>query len=326
MHKKKEFYEYEPGKESELYGYYEIDKGERSGFINILKRHFMVIILSLLMVAFIVLVVLPEVMVTIHAGERGVLYKRVLGSGVDLEHSYDEGLHFVLPWNILTPYNIRVQEEFDSMTVLTRKGMEVKLELSIRYHPNKDNLPYLHEEVGPDYAKTVVIPEVKGIVLSIFGNKSIENIYKNIYDLIKDANSKAKVDLIDKNIIIDKLVVKSISLPKTVRDSINEKIRYRQIALGYEYRIDAAIQEATRKKEEAKGIKSFQAIVSEGISENYLKWKGIDATLKLAESENSKVVVIGSAKDGLPLILNAETQPSVSKQSKTDLESKNVKD
>ena len=327
MDKEKESHGYcESGKEYELYGYYEVDNKNHSGRISFFRQHFVAIVLSLLMAIFVVLVVWPFVTVTIHAGERGVLFRRVFPRGVNLERVYEEGLHFVLPWNILTRYNIRIQEVFDSMAVLTLEGMEVKLDLSIRYQPYLEKLPYLHEEVGPNYAKSVVVPEVKGIVLSVFGNKHIEGIYTDIYQLIEDANIAVKEDLINKHIIIDELVVKAITLPDTVRNSINEKIRYRQIALGYKHRIDAAKLEAVRKEQEAIGIQSFQSIVSEGINENYLKWKGIDATLKLAISKNSKIVVIGSGKQGLPLILNADTPQGVNEGSGTNLKAKKKKD
>lgn len=302
---------YEPDYDKELYGYFEVQDDKNnpstSNTALFLKKHFIGLILITLLTIFTVIIVFPAITVTIDAGQRGVLYKRLWPSGVDLTHTYKEGLHFLLPWNILTPYNIRIQETYDTMTVLTLQGMEVKLALSIRYKPNIKELPYLHEEIGPNYAKNVVIPEVKGVVLSIFGNKDVEHIYTNVYQLIEQADMQVKKDLKAKHIIIDQLVVKSIELPETVRTAVNDKIKQRQLALSYEYRLQTATQEAIRKEKEAQGIKAFQSIVSSGISENYLRWKGIDATLKLAQSPNSKVVVIGSSKDGLPLILNTDS-------------------
>lgn len=302
--------------EKELHGYYEIqhDKVEPSPSkkISFLRKHFVAIITSVLLATFILLVVLPKIAITIKAGEKGVLFKRLFADkqGVQLDVVYNDGLYFVLPWNIMTPYNIRIQEIEESMTILSLQGMKIKIDVSIRYHPKFETLPYLHQLVGPDYANSLVIPEVQGIVLSIFGNKGVEHIYKNIYELTEAANIAVKRDLEKNNIIVDELIVKSIELPKSVRVSINEKIKYKQVALGYKYKLETEAQEAKRKKIEAEGIHSFQSIVSEGISENYLRWKGIDATLKLAESENSKVVIIGSAKDGLPLILNTDSGES----------------
>lgn len=298
----------------ELYGYYEIENDkvnlsspEKSSFI---KKHAVTIIISVLLIILIILVIIPKVAVTINAGEKGVLFKRlsITKQGVQLDKVYDDGLYFVLPWNIMTPYNIRLQQKEVTMNILALQGMKIKLVTSIRYRPKMKTLPYLHQLLGPDYANTVVVPQVNGAVLAIFGEKHLENIYTNIYELIETVNIMVKKDLEKKGIIIDELIVKSIEFPKLVRSSINNKIKYKQIALTYEHKLDIEEKEAKRKKIEAKGIHAFQSIISNGISENYLKWKGIDATLKLAESHNSKVVVIGSAKNGLPLILNTDSK------------------
>jgi len=296
-------------KEKELYGYYEVadDSMPSSKLTIFLRKHLVGLATSTLLTIFILIVLLHEMTITIKAGERGVLYKRFFGKGVQLDKVYSEGLHLVLPWNIMTPYNVRIQEIFETMTVLTVEGMEIQLKLSIRYRPDISSLPYLHEDVGPNYAHSVLVPEVKGIVLSLFANKDVEHVYTTVYQLIKNANTTVKEDLKKNHIIIDELLVKSIVLPPVVRDAINEKIRQKQISLSYKYKLEIENQEAKRKTIEAGGIKSFQSIVSKGISENYLRWKGIDATLKLAESQNAKVVVIGSAKDGLPLILNTDS-------------------
>ena len=265
------------------------------------------LVLTSLIALFIIFAVWPFITVTIYAGERGVLYKRFFNSGVDLKNVYQEGLHFVLPWNIMTPYSIRIQEVSDSIVVLTSEGMEVELGVSTRFRPTVEGIPNLHEDVGPDYLNILVKPEVKGVILSTFANKSVEEIYTTIYTLIDIANEVVYKDLKEKNVQVEELVIKSISFPDDVKNAINEKIKHRQNALAYEYRIQAAKREAKRKEEEAKGIRAFQSIISKGISENYLKWKGIDATLELSKSNNSKVVIIGSAKNGLPLILNTDS-------------------
>lgn len=299
---------YEPDNEHSLYGHYEVysenDRVTSSRLTQFFKKHLVSLFVLLLLLIFIVIALLPAISITIHAGERGVMYHRFFNQGVDLDRTYKEGLHLVWPWDIMTVYSIRIQEMSDHVTVLSEQGMEIEMALSIRYHPHEHVLPKLHEEIGPLYAQSVVLPEVEGSVLSIFGSRNIEKIYTNIYQLIALANETVKKDLDEKHIAIDDLIVKEIKFPPAVRDAVNEKIKQRQIALAYAYKLQAAEREAKRKTIEAEGINSFQSIVSQGISENYLRWKGIDATLKLAESKNSKVVVIGSVKDGLPLILN----------------------
>ncbi len=299
--------------ENTINGYYEVNSNTiNSKKDSKFKGYFVGIVISSLLSIFAIIVLIPEVLVTVHAGEKGVLYKRLFGKeGVQLDKVYPEGLYFVAPWNKMTPYNIRVQQVIDPITVLSSQGMKMDIVLSIRYHPEVEEIPFLHQHLGPDYADTVLIPEVEGIVLSLFAKEDLTNIYTDIYKLIEKANVLVEADLKEKHIIVDELIVKSINFPESVLDAINEKIKQKQRALGYTYRLESELQEAKRKTIEAKGIQSFQSIISQGISENYLKWKGIDATLSLAKSNNSKVVVIGSAKNGLPIILNSDSNTPV---------------
>lgn len=303
-------------KEEVISGYYQIeDTPKVKPFF--FKKYFIGVIMTTLLVVLALVVLIPEVLVTIHAGEKGVLYKRLFGKeGVVLDKVYSEGLYTVAPWNKMTPYKIRIQQLKNTMTVLSKQGMEIELTISIRYHPKLDSLGYLHQKLGPDYEKTVVIPEVEGHILSVFGKSDIVDIYTNIYALIEKANINILNDLHLNYINIDELIVKSIVFPDAVNEAINEKIKEKQLALSYQYRLETAMEESKRKTIEAKGIQSFQTIISEGISENYLKWKGIDATLKLANSTNSKVIVIGSSKNGLPIILNTDSDENTKKNDK----------
>ncbi|MDA8018164.1 MAG: SPFH domain-containing protein [Thermoanaerobaculia bacterium] len=108
---------------------------------------------------------------------------------------------------------------------------------------------------------------------------------------------------------LEDFLIRSIKLPASVSESIEDKLVQRHRMLEYEFRLTREFLEARRKAIEADGIRAFQDRVSEGISERYLKWKGIDATLELARSENSKIVVIGAGEDGLPIILGGLESP-----------------
>jgi len=95
-------------------------------------------------------------------------------------------------------------------------------------------------------------------------------------------------------------------LPVQLTEAIEQKQRADQESQRMEFILTKERQEADRKRIEAQGIADFQRIVAQGISEQLLRWKGIEATEKLASSQNAKVVVIGSGKDGLPLILGGQ--------------------
>jgi hypothetical protein len=110
--------------------------------------------------------------------------------------------------------------------------------------------------------------------------------------------------------ILYDVLVTGIELPAAIVAAINRKTEQYYIAEEYKFRVEREKRESERKKIEAEGIRDFQQIVSQGISESYLRWRGIEATLQLSQSTNSKVVLIGSGKDGLPIILGNVDTPA----------------
>jgi hypothetical protein len=102
--------------------------------------------------------------------------------------------------------------------------------------------------------------------------------------------------------ILDTLVL-SIELPPDIVSAINRQTEQYYMIQEYKFRVEREAEESKRKQIEADGIAAFQKTVSQGISESYLRWRGIEATLQLAQSPNTKIVIVGSGKDGLPIIL-----------------------
>jgi regulator of protease activity HflC (stomatin/prohibitin superfamily) len=162
----------------------------------------------------------------------------------------------------------------------------------------------LHQQIGVDYASRIVYPEVESVVRQIFGQYLPEDIYSSQKFIIQNTVQNAIFEVSERFVELDELLITKITLPDLIRNAIEEKLEKEQVALGYQFRLDSEKLEAQRKRIEAEGIKDFQQIISSGITENYLRFKGIDATLKLAESENSKVIIVGGGKDGLPIILD----------------------
>ena len=111
-------------------------------------------------------------------------------------------------------------------------------------------------------------------------------------------------------LILYDILVTGIELPAAIVAAIDRKIEQYYIAEEYKFRVEREKRESERKKIEAEGIRDFQQTVSQGISESYLRWRGIEATLQLSQSANSKVVLIGSGKDGLPVILGNVDTPA----------------
>jgi regulator of protease activity HflC (stomatin/prohibitin superfamily) len=264
------------------------------------------IIISLLSFVFVFLVFSERIVIFVNAGESAVLFKR-FGGGTQLDRVYGEGIHYIFPWDEMTVYNVRIQHHNKEFEVLSSNGLKIKVIASIRYRPFLDNLPDLHQQVGIDYADRIVYPEVEAVVRQIFGQYLPEDIYSSQKFIIQNTVQNAIFEVSERFVDLDELLITRIILPDMIVEAIEQKLEKEQVALGYQFRLDSERLEAERKRIEATGIRDFQDIISEGLTENYLRFRGIEATLKLAESNNAKIVVIGGGKDGLPIILDGTT-------------------
>ncbi len=236
------------------------------------------------------------------AGARGVLFQR-LGGGTE-DRAYGEGLHIVPPWNYMVLYDIRRQDREEAMEILTSNGLAVRMDFSVRYFPIPEELPTLHQTVGRNYYDVIIRPSVRSTVRRVVGRYTPEQIYSSKRDEIQAAIFEGILEAVEgKNIRIEAALIRNVILPKKLQSAIEEKLQEEQRSERMRFTLDRERQEADRKRIEAQGIADFQKIVSEGISDELLRWKGIEATEDLASSENSKIVVIGSGKHGLPLIL-----------------------
>ncbi|MBI9035918.1 MAG: prohibitin family protein [Bacteroidales bacterium] len=240
---------------------------------------------------------------TIPAGHGGVLF-RLFAGGVDTEKSYEEGFHFIAPWNRMYVYETRQQEVAEEMNVLSSNGLEIKVDVSVWYQPEFSQLGNLHGKIGQDYLRRVVIPSLRSSARSVIGRYTPEQIYSTKRDAIQDEiYEEAKKLLDEKYVQTNQILIRSIILPPTIKQAIESKLRQEQEALEYEFKLQKAHQEAERQRIEAEGKAKANEIISASLTDKILREKGIEATTVLAQSPNSKVVVIGSGKDGLPLIL-----------------------
>jgi len=283
---------------------------------------FIYITLTFLITILIVLILWNRVVITVHAGEGGVLFKRWGGTVID--SLYPEGIHAIFPWNIVTKYNLRVQEKKHDFSVLSKQGLNINIKVSIRFRPQADMIAVLHQKIGPEYLTYVVVPEVEAVIRRYFGNFTDDQIYTSKGAILEKIRDDATKQLLDKYIILDDLLIRKIEFPPSVQDAIQSKITQYHQYKAYEYKIERAKLEADRKIIEANGIAKYKDIISKKITKEYLTWEGIQATVKLSESPNSKVVIIGSGKNGLPIILNTEeqstskTEPLIEDKNKTN--------
>ena len=239
---------------------------------------------------------------SVHPGELGVLW-RWLGGGTQIDTVYREGAHVILPFNRMYVYNVRKQTFSDTIDVLTVDGLTVKVRYSVRYYLDKDTLPLLHQRVGPDFVSVVVRPEVRSVMRMVFGQYKPEEIYATQKAIQERISVLSKTHLEARFVALDDVPIESITLPGKISEAIETKLAQQQVEQEYVYRISIATKEADRKRIESAGIKVYNDTVNSSLTPSVLAWHGILATQELAKSPNTKVVVVGSSKNGLPLIL-----------------------
>ena len=273
---------------------------------EVLRRNRLRLIIAGVVATLLLIFLWPSIVISIKPGELGVLYARFRG-GTQLQHTYEEGIHFIQPWNIMYIYDVRVQEETQNIDVLTVDGLTINVQISLRFQIIRDRLPNLHQEIGPHYRDKVVIPIMNSAVRQTIGSYRPDDLYSTARQELQD---QMLVDAVEEMgripILIQGFVVKSITLPEVLREAIERKLIAEQDYLRYKYILLEAQQEARRKTIEGEGIKAYQTLVNENMTQNFLRYEGIQATKELATSTNAKVVVIGG-KDGLPVILNADS-------------------
>jgi len=244
---------------------------------------------------------------TVEAGEAGVLFKRFSG-GLEKETIYGQGFHVIAPWNKMYVYNVKEQTAEEAMSVLDKNGLSLNVDVTVRFNPLQDRIGYLHERFGRVYVNTLVIPEVRSAVRQVMGRYSAEEIYSTKRAKVEQSiieEAQAKLGTAVNNIQLNALLMRSVDLPTNIKNAIESKLQQEQEALAYKFRLDKERSEASRKRIAAEGEAVANKIINSSLTSALLKMRGIEATIKLANSSNAKVVVIGGGDGGLPLILGS---------------------
>jgi len=238
----------------------------------------------------------------IDSGHRGIVFK-TLGGGTSRE-VLSEGMHLMPIWNGVIPYDMRVHELKEQLSVLSNNGLALRVDASVRYRPKADALYELQTLIGPRYSDILIAPIVRSEARKVFGRYSPEEIYstrreeieRQIYDEVLKA-------LAGRPVVVEAVLIRDVELPEAIKNAIADKLAEEQRSQKMKFTLDKERQEAQRKTIEAEGILKYQNIVRQGLTAEYLQFKGIEATERLAQSPNAKIVVIGAGKTGLPLIL-----------------------
>ena len=302
-------------------------------------RHLPSLSVTLLAALLMATILFPYVVITVPSGSVGVLWKRFngydlycwcfVGRGtiLDPRELRDEGLHVIWPWDKLYIYTLRLQSSTQTYNAITKDGVNVSAQINVRFQLLHNYVAVLHKFIGPQYLASVVEPELGSRAREIIAQYTAQEVYtsrESIQSKIRaDAQKSLSThlnslvqpeameqpdpkhynDFLQNSIQLLDALVLSIELPPEIVAAINRQTQQYYEIQEYKYRVEREAQESTRKQIEANGIAAFQRTVSEGISDSYLRWRGIEATLALAQSQNSKIIIIGGGKDGLPVIL-----------------------
>jgi regulator of protease activity HflC (stomatin/prohibitin superfamily) len=250
--------------------------------------------------AFIAVILLFSSVARVESGHVGVLtlFGRVTGEVLP------EGIHLINPFKTNNEMSIRTQEIKESASVPSSEGLVMNLDTSLIFHVDPEKASDVFQKIGPDYANVLIEPNLRAAIREATASHSANALYTGERESVARQIHDQLVNLLSpRGFLVESILLRDIQLPATLKTSIEAKQQAEQEALAMNFRLQKETQEAQRKRIEAQGIRDFQQIVAQGISPQLLEWKGIEATENLAKSPNSKVVVIGNNKNGLPLIL-----------------------
>jgi len=242
--------------------------------------------------------------VVIPAGYAGVqsLFGKVSSDALP------SGFHMVNPLLTIEKMSVRTQELSEEAVVPSQEGLSVNLDVTLLYSLIPERASEVFRTIGTDYVQVVIEPQFRSVIRGVTAGYDAKALYTSEREVIANEMMKhLEPQLTPRGIRVEKILLRSMTLPPILSQAIEKKLEAEQQAEQMKFVLDRERQEAERKRVEAEGIADFQKKVAEGLTDSYLKWKGIEATEKLAGGTNSKVVIIGAGKSGLPVILGSES-------------------
>ena len=242
----------------------------------------------------------------IESTERAVIFYKFGDTGLDKKNVVKPGFGLKAPWNDLYRFDITDNLVEETIDVLDGSGLSINVDVTMNFHLDYDSVGEIYETYQFDYLRRLVRPVFRSTVRDVMGRYTAEEIYSTKRAEVENLIQEEASEVLKKpgnNIVMRSLLIRSITLPNQIKSAIENKLQQEQEALAYQYRLEREKSEAERIRIEATGRADANRIINNSLTPNLLKMRGIEATSKLAESPNSKVVVVGSGKDGLPIIL-----------------------
>jgi regulator of protease activity HflC (stomatin/prohibitin superfamily) len=251
--------------------------------------------------AFLLVILFFSAVTKVGTGHVGVL---TLFGKVQSGETLGEGIHLINPMKTNNELSIQTQTLKESASVPSSEGLMMSLDTSLIYHLNPERAAEVFQKIGADYENIVVEPTLRSAIREATASHTANALYTGEREMVaKQIYDQVSTQLKERGLTVENVLLRDIQLPATLKSAIEAKQQAEQESLAMNFRLQKETQEAQRKRIEAAGVRDFQQIVAQGITPSLLEWKGIEATENLAKSPNSKVVVIGNNKNGLPLIL-----------------------
>lgn len=277
---------------------------------------------TVLIMLFLLIVLWDRIVHVVPAGHEAVVWHSIQLPWITGYHSdlAEEGIELIWPWDKFYLYDLRLMTHTESYSVVSQEGLHFEIDMTFRWKVKQESLIELNQTVGSDYLNSMLIPEIGSVLREIVANYPAESLYtvarnavqEEIYQevtsdsLPNHLGSRESADDLDVTIVLQDTLMTNIRLPLSLKEAIERKLSEAELVSQYEFRVERERLESERKQIEAEGIRNFQETVAPAITSSYLQWRGIEATLELAKSTNSKVVVIGNSANGLPLILDTQ--------------------
>ncbi|MBF2007300.1 MAG: prohibitin family protein [Chlorogloeopsis fritschii C42_A2020_084] len=270
-----------------------------SGKISSEKSRWAVRGISILIGAIAILASISKVLVIVPPGNVGVinLFGRVS------DNTLSPGVHFVTPFANVLNFPTRLKDIKENVNATSQEGLSLNMDVSLQYKLAPQKAATVYKNIGVD-EKELVISRFRSTVRAITANYPAVAVYSTKrQEVAQQLDQQLTQQLLPLGFVVEEALLRDIKMPDTLQAAIQERLKAEQESQRMKFVLEKERQEAERKRIEARGIADSQKIISSGLTNSVLQLRTIEATEKLAQSSNSKVIVLGGEKGTLPILL-----------------------
>ncbi|MBD2693044.1 prohibitin family protein [Anabaena catenula] len=275
----------------------------QTGRITSAKTQFAVRVITILIGTIALMPSISRLLVTVPPGNVGIV--NLFGKVSD--NTLDSGVHVVNPFAKVLNFSTRLKDIKENIDTTSQEGLSLNLDVSLQYRLDPQKAAIVYKTIGTD-EKQLIISRFRSTVRAITANYPASAVYSTKrQEIVQKINQQLTQEIPSLGFIVDQALLRNVKMPETLQTAIQEKLKAEQENEQMKFVLQKERQEAERKTIEAKGIADAQKIISSGLTNQVLQLRTIEATEKLAQSNNSKIVVIGSEKGGIPILIQPDS-------------------